>query len=335
MYVSVEYGGTAGMVGPTKTEALGLFSHPVPGYRIEGAWVDSTPVAVPENTGVVLSDFEKFAAPIPWAKFETSEVKIPVVTNLATWRDAAQWSAGDGSIVNADPPVWAVREITFAQLAVQLTVDTATEAAQAAYDVQDAALRAVAQMMTAAMYRQLCSTTPDVNGPRSFYDVASDQLAVVDAGGAPLSFDLLMCLRQKVDTNTGSPAQFSLVLARDVYADFAAMMTAVGLSPEPDPVTGQKHWFFDRVRVVESGYLESGNAMVVKADLAVLPEALRQGVAPGAGRGILIGSTHAQGVVVSNSTANATTDQVDTALQLNVGLVHADACAGWMVNIGT
>jgi hypothetical protein len=144
-----------------------------------------------------------------------------------------------------------------------------------------------------------------------------------------------MCLRQKVDTNTGSPAQFSLVLARDVYADFAAMMTAVGLSPEPDPVTGQKHWFFDRVRVVESGYLESGNAMVVKADLAVLPEALRQGVAPGAGRGILIGSTHAQGVVVSNSTANATTDQVDTALQLNVGLVHADACAGWMVNIGT
>jgi len=323
------------MVGPTKNEALGLFSHPIPGYRIESVWLDSELVPTPENTGLILPGREHFSAPLPWAKFETSQVKIPVVTNVATWRDAALWSAQDGSIVNADPPVWVTREITMAQLAVQLTVDTAVDVDQSAYNVYDAALRALSEMMMAAMYKQFCRTVPDANGPRSFFDLAADEGKVVDAGGAPLSFDLLMCLRQQIDTNLGSPAQYSLVLARDIYGDFVAMMTGVGHAPEMDPVTGQKQWFFDRVRVVESGYLDSGNGMVIKSDLAALPEDLQRGVSAGVGRGVVIGSTHAQGVVVANTAANEVTDQSETALQLNVGLVHCDGCAGWVENIGT
>ncbi len=47
------------MVGPTKNEALGPFSHPIPGYRIESVWLDSELVRTPENTGLILPGRER------------------------------------------------------------------------------------------------------------------------------------------------------------------------------------------------------------------------------------------------------------------------------------
>lgn len=323
------------MTGPTKSEALGLFSYPIPGYRIHAVWVDDELVPTPENVGLVLPGRELFTAPLPWAQFETSRVNVPVVTNVETWRDSAAWSAPDGSVINTDAPTWTNREIELSQLAAQLTVDTAVDVGQSAYNIHDAALRALAEMMMTAMYRQLCSKTPDADGPASFYILASDESKVVDADSAPFSFDLLMCLRQQVDVNEGCPEQYSILLGRDIYGDFVQLMTGVGLRPELDPITKQKQWFFDRVRVVESGYVADGNGMIFKADLAVLPEALRARVSPGVGRGVVIGSTHAQGVVVSSSKADETTDQSETTLQLNVGLVHCDGCVGWVEDVGT
>ena len=323
------------MAGPTKNEALSLFSYPIPGYQLQAAWVDDDPVPVPENVGIIPSGGELFPAPLPWGQVESPRVDVPVLTNLATWRDSAQWSAQDGSIINTDAPIWANREIELSQLAAQLTVDTAVEVGQPVYDVHDAALRALAEMMTAAMYKQLCSKTPDANGPDSFYALAAADSKVVDVDGAPLDFGMLMCLRQQVDVNEGCPEQYSVLLGRDVYSDFVQLMAGVGVTPEPDPVTQRKQWFFDRVRVVETGYLADGNAMVVKADLAVLPASLREATSPGVARGALIAGTHPPGVVVSSTTVDASNDQTETTLQLNVGLVHCDGCAGWLENVGT
>lgn len=323
------------MAGPTKDEALGLFAYSVPGYRIRAAWVDDQLVETPKDAGLVLAGREMFPAPIPWARFDSSRVAVPVVTNVVAWRDAALWSAQDGSVVNTDPPLWTRQETTLCQLAAKLTVDVATDVGQSDYDVHDAALRALAEMMLAAMYRQLCSLTPAAEGPRGFYNLAADAAKVVDADGAPLSFDLLMCLRQQVDVNEGLAEQYSIALGRDVYRDFVQLMTGVGLAPEPDPITKRKQWFFDRVRVVECGYVEDGNGMVVKANLAVLPADLRERVSPGVARGVLIGSTHAPGVVVSSTAASPAADQVETTLQLNVGLVHPGGCVGWVEDVGT
>ena len=124
------------MPGPTKSEALALFSHAVPGYAIEAVWLDDQPLPRPENAGLVLAGRELFTAPLPWARFGSSQVKIPVVTNVEAWRDAALWSAGDGSVVNTDPPVWTSREFTLAQLAVKLTVDAAVDVGESDYRVK-------------------------------------------------------------------------------------------------------------------------------------------------------------------------------------------------------
>ena len=322
-------------IGPTRNDALSLFAYPIPGYQIKAGWVQDDLVAVPENVGLVLPGRELFTAPLPWAQFESAKVQIPTVTNVAAWRAAALWSAQDGSIINTTPPVWVVKEIVLSQLAAQLAVDTAIDVAQSSYSVNDAALRALGEMMMTAVYLQVCSKSPDANGPKSFYDVASGESKVVDAGDSPLTFHLLTCLRGLLNLNEGCPEQYSIVLARDVYADFVELMVGVGLAPEDDPITFRKSWFFDRVRVAESSYVASGNAMIFKADLMVVPEGRRHYVSPSVGRGVVLGSTHAQGVVVSNRKANSTTDQSETTLQVTVGLVHYAGCVGWMENIAT
>lgn len=322
-------------IGPTKDTAIELFSYPVPGYRVKAAWVSDELVPVPESTGLVLPGRELFQAPLPWAQFEGPKIQIPIVTNVQAWSTSAQWSAQDGSVINTTPPQWGVEETVLAQLAAQLSVDTAVDVAESDYNISDAALRALGEMMLTAVYRQLCSKTPDPNGPASFYNIAQGESKVVNAAGAPISFHLLMCLRQQVDLNEGCPEQFSIVLSRSVYADFVELMMSVGLAPQEDALLRQPAWFVDRVRVLESGYLASGEGLIFKADLMALPEAYRERVSPSVGRGVVLGSTHAQGVVVSNRKANATTDQSQTTLQVTVGLVHPTRCVGWLEGVGT
>jgi len=318
---------------PTKSEALSLFSYAVPGYQIVQAWVDDRLVTTPENAGLVLPGRSLLLAPLPWAQFENSLVEIPVVSNVTSWAAGAAWSDGSGGVINTTAPVWAVKQTELSQLAAQLTIDTAVDVSEAVYNVYDAALRALAETMMVAAYTQIFSKTPDPNGPESFFNLATTDGKVLNAQSEPLSFRLLMCLRQMLSLNEGLPEQYSILMGPSLYGEFVELMTGVGLEPKDDPIMGRKAWFFDRVRVVESEYVPAADGMIFKADLTVLGEAQREKVPSSVGRGVVLGSTHAPGVVVSNSKEIEGTDQSLTTLQLNVGLVHCGGCVAWMENV--
>ncbi len=321
------------MAAPTKSEALSLFSYPVPGYQIVSSWVEEKLVPPPENVGLILPGRSLLTAPLPWAQFENSLVQIPVVSNVGSWSSTAQWSAQNGTVINSDAPTWTVESTELSQLAAQLIVDTAVDVSESVYNVYDTALRALAEMMMVATYKQLFSKTPDANGPDSLFDIATADSHVVDAGGEPLSFRLLMCLRQQLNLSEGLPQQYSIVMGLGAYAEFVELMTGVGLAPTHDPVMGREAWFFDRVRVVESSYVPSADAVMFKADMTVLSEEDRERVSAGVGRGVLLASTHAPGVVVSNSKAIEASDQSLATLQMNVGLVHCGDNVAWLSNV--
>ena len=149
-------------------------------------------------------------------------------------------------------------------------------------------------MMMTALYRQLCSTSPDANGPDSFYEIATAASTVIDADEAPLSFEALTCLRRKLKANEGLAEQYSIVLARDVYADFVALMTGVGSPPSPirspSASSGTSTACGSSSRTTRPRGTGSSSRPTWRP-----PPALRERISPGVARGVLIGSTHAQG----------------------------------------
>ncbi len=326
------------MAGPTKSEALALFSYSTPGYRPNAIWNREQVVEPPQETGLVISDRELLAAPLPWAQFETSKVSVSALSNLDAWVTNAVWSNNDGTSINTDPPQWQSSTVELSQLACKITIDDAVEIGESDYNVVDVALRALAEMMLTTAYTSFFATTPVADAPESLYDIATAESNVQDppeGSGMPLSFKGLMCLRQMLNVQVGAVEQYTMVLAQDVYAQFVQLMASSGISTlELDSVTGKKQWFFDRVRVIESSYVPDGNALIMKFDMAGLPESLRENLSAMVGRGFLIASTHAPGVVISNFEPEDGTDQSQIGLQLNVGLIHGTNCVGWMENIG-
>lgn len=325
------------MATPTRSEAETLLSYVTPGYRANAIWSGGEVVEPIEETGLVIPDLEGFDL-IPWAQFTTPQLKVARLTNLSAWISTAQWSADDGSIINTDPPTWSVETTTFKQLAAKIVIDNAVDVGESDYNIVDVVLRGLAEMLVAAAYTQIFSKTPDANGPESLYDLASNASKLIDppeGANAHLTFKGLTCLRQSLNVQRGLVEQYSLVLAPDVYGQFVQLMASTGSwTLEPDPVTGKKQWFFDRVRVIESGYVATGNALIIKSDMAALPADLRQKVSPTVGRGLLLGSPHAPGGVVSNLQALDGTDQMEAAMTVTLGLVHSTEDVAWMENIG-
>ena len=322
------------MPSPDRNTALSLFAYSIPGYRptaiYDQEWNERP---VPPSVPLVLAGRELFAAPLPWARFRSPDVNVVEVDNVDTWTSAAVWSAGDGSAINTDPPTWTNSVHQFVQIASQLLVDRVNVVEGSDYDIFDAALRALAEMMYVKVLKTLLGTAVLPNAPVTFRAVANAQGKLCNAATQPLSMDLMMQLGQSLNKNEGRPEQFSFVLSKSAYAQFIQGMTSSGaVQLLHDEVTGRRQWFFDDIRVVQSAYVEDGNALLYKADMSALPGEMQEGLPPSVGRGVLIGTAH-PGVVISNRRDMEADDQSQATAQFTAGLVYPTGAIAWMENL--